>query len=83
MICVGHCFDSEAFDVRLYLIMIVVHRLNGKEFVLNCELIKYVEATPDTLITLTTGEKIMVKEQVDDVVEATRRYKQEVLRFPD
>lgn len=63
--------------------MIVVHRLNGKEFVLNCELIKYVEATPDTLITLTTGEKIMVKEQVDDVVEATRRYKQEVLRFPD
>jgi flagellar protein FlbD len=62
--------------------MIVVHRLNGKEFVVNCELIKYVESTPDTMITLAGGEKIMVKESVPDVIAATMKYKQEVFRFP-
>lgn len=58
--------------------MIVVHRLNGKEFILNCELIKYVEATPDTLITLSDNEKIMVKESVKDVIAATVRYKRDL-----
>lgn len=58
--------------------MIVVHRLNGKEFILNCELIKYVEATPDTLITLSDNEKIMVKESVKDVISATVRYKRDL-----
>ncbi|OFZ22222.1 MAG: flagellar protein FlbD [Bdellovibrionales bacterium GWB1_55_8] len=58
--------------------MIRLSRLNGKEFILNCELIKYIEATPDTIITLTTGEKIMVREAVDDVVSATVRYRQQL-----
>ena len=40
--------------------MIQVHRLNGKEFVVNCELIKYLEFTPGTVVTLTTGEKLMI-----------------------
>ena len=40
--------------------MIKVSRLNGKEFVINCEMIKTIEATPDSVICLTTGEKIMV-----------------------
>ena len=61
--------------------MIVLHRLNGKEFVLNCELIKYVEETPDTLITLTTDDKIMVKESIKEVLDAARRYKKEVFQF--
>ena len=55
--------------------MIRLSRLNGKEFYLNCELIKYLEATPDTLITLTTGEKLMVKEKLEEVVEATLNFK--------
>lgn len=63
--------------------MIVVHRLNGKEFVVNCELIKYVESTPDTVITLADNEKILVKESVPEVIDATRKYKQEVFRFPN
>jgi flagellar protein FlbD len=68
--------------VLLFNKMIVVHRLNGKEFVVNCELIKYVESTPDTMITLAGGEKIMVKESVPEVIEATKKYKQEVFHFP-
>lgn len=55
--------------------MIEVTRLNGKSFVLNCELIKFVEATPDTVITLTSGEKFMVKESVDAVVESTLNFR--------
>lgn len=62
--------------------MIVVHRLNGKEFVVNCELIKYVEATPDTVLTLTDNEKIMIKESVSEVLAATLKYKQDVFQFP-
>jgi flagellar protein FlbD len=55
--------------------MITVSRLNSKSFVLNCELIKFIEAIPDTLITLTTGEKLMVKESVDAVIEQTMNYR--------
>lgn len=55
--------------------MISVHRLNDKQFVVNCELIKFIESTPDTLITLTTGEKLMVKESVEQVLAATMDYR--------
>ena len=48
--------------------MIKVTRLNGKEFVLNAEMIQMVEATPDTVITLRGGEKYIVKEGVEDIV---------------
>lgn len=37
--------------------MIKISRLNNTEFVLNCELIEFIEETPDTVITLTTGKK--------------------------
>jgi flagellar protein FlbD len=54
--------------------MIKVTRLNGKEFVVNAELIQYVEATPDTVITLVNHEKLVVKEPVDEVVRRTVEY---------
>ena len=47
--------------------MIDVTRLNGKELTINCELIELVEETPDTVITLTTGKKIIVKESRQEV----------------
>ena len=55
--------------------MITLHRLNGKEFVLNAEQIKFVESTPDTMITLAGDEKFMVKEGVDEVVRKVLEYK--------
>lgn len=62
--------------------MIVLHRLNGKEFVLNAELIKYLESTPDTLITLATNEeKIMVKESVQEVLKSVIEYKSKWFRW--
>ena len=62
--------------------MIRLHRLNGKEFVLNCELIKTIEATPDTVITLTTGEKMMVRDSVDDVIRETVSFRQALGTYP-
>ena len=58
--------------------MIQVTRLNDKGFVVNCELIKFIESTPDTLITLTTGEKVMVKESIEKIVEATMNYRKKL-----
>ena len=62
--------------------MIYLTRLNGKEFVLNCDLIKFIEATPDTVITLTQGEKFMVRENVDAVIRATMEYRQKLYQDP-
>lgn len=55
--------------------VIKVKRLNGKEFVVNGELILYIEKTPDTVITLTSGQKLVVKEGVDDIINKVIEYK--------
>jgi flagellar protein FlbD len=56
--------------------MIKLTRLDGKPFVLNAELIRYVEERPDTFVTLTTGERILVSESMDQVVDLAVRYQQ-------
>ncbi len=57
--------------------MIQVTRLNGKGLVLNAELIQFIEATPDTVITLLNHEKIVVKESSDQLVERVLQYRRE------
>ena len=59
--------------------MIYVTRLNGQRFVINAEMIREIEATPDTIITLSRGERIIVKESVEDVIAAVVEYKRFVL----
>ncbi len=54
--------------------MIPVTRLNGKRFVINAEQIRYIENTPDTMITLMNGDKIMVRENLEDVVKLAIEY---------
>ncbi|EAQ82030.1 flagellar FlbD family protein [Blastopirellula marina] len=56
--------------------MIKLTRLGGHPFVLNAELIQYVEANPDTFITLTTGDRMVVAESLDDVLARAVRYQQ-------
>ena len=58
--------------------MIKVTRLNGKEYILNAELIETVEETPDTVITLTTGKKLLVKESQEDIVGKVYEYKNNI-----
>ncbi|MFZ5966586.1 MAG: flagellar FlbD family protein [Bacillota bacterium] len=56
--------------------MIKVTRLNKEEYVINCDLVEFIEATPDTVITLTTGKKVVVLETIDDVISKIIQYKQ-------
>lgn len=48
--------------------MIKLTRLNDTEIVVNADKIKYVESTPDTIITLMNNEKILVTDSIDDVI---------------
>lgn len=56
--------------------MITLTRLNGKKFILNAELIRTVEASPDTMVTLMNGDHFVVKEEMQEVVDAAIRYGQ-------
>lgn len=58
--------------------MIKLHRLNGSEVVVNAELIETIDKTPDTLLHLATGNKILARESVDEVVEKVIEYKKTV-----
>ncbi len=61
--------------------MITLRRLNDKRFVVNAELIKMIEATPDTLITLINGDHFMVLESVQEVVDRAIEYARQVRGF--
>ncbi len=55
--------------------MIEVTRFNGTHFIINAELIETIEATPDTILSLTTKSKYVVKESVQDIVQKVFAYK--------
>ena len=60
--------------------MIRLTRLNNQPLTVNSDLIKFVEQSPDTLITLVTGEKIVVRETVGDVLAAVIAFRRAVLQ---
>jgi flagellar protein FlbD len=49
--------------------MIELHKLNGVSVFVNPDLIRTVEKTPDTILTFTDGEKLMVRDTPDEIVE--------------
>lgn len=56
--------------------MIKLTKFNSTEpFILNAEIIETIEKTPDTVVTLTNGKKIIVEEDMEDVVREVMRYK--------
>ena len=63
--------------------MITVTRLNGSSMVMNAELIELIESTPDTLISLTTGNKFNVLEPVDEVVRRVMDYRRACHPIPE
>jgi len=62
--------------------MINLTKLNDSRIVINSDLIEFIEALPDTIVTLTTGQKIIVKESVEDVVNKIVEYKRNILHKP-
>jgi flagellar protein FlbD len=62
--------------------MIRVTQLNQISIVLNCDLIEQIESTPDTLITLTNNQKLIVLETSNEIVERIRVYRRSILLPP-
>lgn len=58
--------------------MIKVTRFNGKVFYVNSDLIEYIESTPDTVITTTTGKKIVISESVEEVIDKIIEFKSKI-----
>ena len=61
--------------------MIDVTKMNGGSITINADLIETVEETPDTIITLTTGKKIIVKESRQEVKNLVKSYRSECNSF--
>jgi flagellar protein FlbD len=59
--------------------MIQLTRLNNHAIALNSDLIKFVEQAPDTVITLTTGEKLVVRESAEDIIQRVVQFRRQVL----
>jgi flagellar protein FlbD len=60
--------------------MIPLTRLNGQSFVINAEKIRYVESTPDTLVCCDNGEKMMVRETLQEVMRRAIEYARVIRR---
>ena len=58
--------------------MIKLSKLNGEEFVVNAELIQFVESRPDTYVTLTTEDRFIVQESVTEVVKRSIAYQRAI-----
>ena len=58
--------------------MISVTRFNDSTLIINADLIQTVEETPDTVITLTTGTKFIVKEKSKEIVDKVVEYKRRI-----
>jgi flagellar protein FlbD len=61
--------------------MIQLTRLNGQPFVVNAEKIRYIESTPDTIVCCENGEKMMVKETLQEVIRRAIDYAR-IIRRP-
>ena len=62
--------------------MIQVTRLDHRRMIVNADLIKYVESTPDTIVTLTSGEKFLVLETPEEVVNRVVEFGRRLRIFP-
>lgn len=58
--------------------MIKLSKLNNQEFAVNSDLIETIEQTPDTVITMTTGNKYVVKETQEEIIRRIIQYKRKI-----
>jgi flagellar protein FlbD len=61
--------------------MIALTKLNKQTVIINAELIKFIEQTPDTMITLINGDHLMVRETVQQVVDMAIDYARQIRGF--
>ena len=58
--------------------MILLTKINGQQIVVNCDLIEYIEETPDTVITLTNNDKVIVRDRMMEIIEMVVHYRRTV-----
>jgi flagellar protein FlbD len=58
--------------------MIALTRLNGHPIMLNCDLIESLEETPDTVVTLVSGNKLVIRDKMRDVQEKIIDFKRKI-----
>ena len=63
--------------------MIMLSRLNGLPFAVNPDLIERAEATPDTVLTLCDGSKLLIGETVEELVARVRDYRAQIVSLAD
>ncbi len=61
--------------------MIKVTRLNGDPIYINSALIEFIEETPDTMVTLTTGKKLIIKEHVEEIIKSILEYNAKISQY--
>lgn len=61
--------------------MIKVTRLSGDPIYINSALIEFIEETPDTMVTLTTGKKLIIKEHVEEVIKSILEYNAKISQY--
>ena len=69
----------NSIALRIFLLVLCAGLISiGGIALINCDLIEYVEETPDTVITLTTGRKLIVKESRQEIKNLVKSYKREI-----
>lgn len=63
--------------------MIRLTRLNHAALVVNCDLIEHIEVTPDTVISMTTGQRITVLETAEEVIARVVEFRRLLLQRPE
>jgi flagellar protein FlbD len=58
--------------------VILLHRLDGSQFYLNADLIEMIEANPDTVLTLTSARKFVVRETPREIIDAVTAYRRRI-----
>ena len=58
--------------------MIPLRRLNNQPIIVNCDLIESIESTPDTVVTLTSGNKLIVRDTLDEIRRRVIEFKREI-----
>ena len=61
--------------------MILLTKLNNAHVTVNCEMIQSIEETPDTIITLGNGDKIVVKERMNTIIDEVVEYRRRIRRL--
>lgn len=61
--------------------MIILTKINKAQIAVNSDLIQYIEETPDTVITLTNNDKVVVHESMSEVIQKVVHYRRQVNRL--